>query len=927
MEQVLGRVGLRRQPLVLRPVQIQHVDHAVSCVMRHRNMAVISPTGSGKGCEVFALAVRLLSLGQRVLIAAPALNIIASIVGKASKYDSIVYGPDSANVDPGVVRHVGTARVREFLVRPRIVLDRWVPTCTHQALIKLTDSLPEDLRGYVLALDEAQHAEAEAMRKFIDAWLDRGGLLTYYTATPYRADPKKIIRPDMEVEYLSLAEHMRSGDAPSRLVSEIVSCPVDQELTGKSFTGEELSKAQARAIARRMVAKWEADGRPKFIIYYPSRNSASSNAYLRKQLKVQFRKYGAKILDATGYGVDLEEILDRERNLPHSESEYDGVIGCGRVREGFDWPHCGAVYCVGMPTSPPLMVQLFGRSCRKKEEPVDGRRNPYAPSGRADVAEISFFVPTSGSKEDLKNIEKVHSWNTLAVCCFLADHEVGQRYVVLRAVKNGIRSALSQKKVQQIRPEARKEEEIAAEGAVARIGIELDSMAVDDVRKRSHLVSMLHIVEGELEKAGKPATNDLVSQGLLNKGIPKADVTEFVATILIGSKKKAEKKFEDEVRRNAIRGFSVDDSMRMAFETVLHDFRREAVDQTLLKAVGRHLAEVTGEAMQDFTRRLENVSFCSYDEAQAAAQAYNVAGPSDYKLRYKSISELSGIALPSSPDGCYLEFVDWATFLGREIRRASKDTDICPYETASLLVQKHGVRNQGDYAKRYKLISEQAGVYLPGSPPHTYSAVWEGWCSFFGKVPRYVTCSYVEARAAARKYGIRSETDYQARYKEVPGVKLPACPNEKWPEEWEGWWEFLGKGPNFCTYAEARRAVRKFKVRNGADYYARYKEIAAATGLSLPCAPHKNNTFPEWTCWADFLGHGPRPQKGFSTYSEVRRALRRAKVRDQKDYQARYKEIAAATGLVIPSHPQSTYSSEWRSWPEYLSRPRIRNCR
>src|SRR5437588_2135347 len=109
------------------------------------------------------------------------------------------------------------------------------------------------------------------------------------------------------------------------------------------------------------------------------------------------------------------------------------MIGIQRVLEGTDWPVCGAVYCVGMPGSLNTVVQFLGRAMRLKGDDY--------PADTRDRAKLVFFVPCGGGAA-LADLSLDHSRHALLTCCFLADHEVGQEWIVLREVRRGIEAAL-----------------------------------------------------------------------------------------------------------------------------------------------------------------------------------------------------------------------------------------------------------------------------------------------------------------------------------------------------------------------------------------------------------------------------------------------------------------------------------------------------
>jgi superfamily II DNA or RNA helicase len=125
--------------------------------------------------------------------------------------------------------------------------------------------------------------------------------------------------------------------------------------------------------------------------------------------------------------------LQAEKNRGFAESKYDVVVGIQRVLEGTDWPVCSAAYCVGMPGSLNTVVQFLGRAMRQKDADY--------PAAHRDRARLVFFVPCAGGAA-LADLSIDHSRHALLTCCFLADHEVGQEWIVTQEIRRGIEAAL-----------------------------------------------------------------------------------------------------------------------------------------------------------------------------------------------------------------------------------------------------------------------------------------------------------------------------------------------------------------------------------------------------------------------------------------------------------------------------------------------------
>jgi hypothetical protein len=302
----------------------------------------------------------------------------------------------------------------------------------------IPEDLPADLTGKALFIDEAHHASADALSQVVALWRERGGQLFFFTATPYRGDGRPVKLEGMRTYRRSLAEHMAEGFAPRHLESEIVALgqPGDA-ITAAQFSGEEAPPASYfDGLVASICRRWRDDGKPKAIVRVPPMKGGRSGELVRR-LTQALAAENARVLDATGTGTkDKQRFLaglKAEQQQTFATSTFDVMIGIQRVLEGTDWPLCSAVYCVGMPGSLNTVVQFLGRAMRLK--------GPDYPAKQRDRARLVFFVPCGGGSA-LADLSIDHSRHALLTCCFLADHEVGQEWIVLREVRRGIEAAL-----------------------------------------------------------------------------------------------------------------------------------------------------------------------------------------------------------------------------------------------------------------------------------------------------------------------------------------------------------------------------------------------------------------------------------------------------------------------------------------------------
>ena len=225
-------------------------------------------------------------------------------------------------------------------------------------------------------------------------------------------------------------------------------------------------------------------------------------------------------------------------------------------------------------------------------------------------------------------------------------------------------------------------------------------------------------------------------------------------------------------------------------------------------------------------------------------------------------------------------------------------------ESAQLL----GIKSSKQYKNRYKEDNR-----LPSNPNVTYAQEWVDWHYFLGtERPKIKYATVAEASKAAQALGIKSVSEYIARYREDP--KLPGNPFTSYVGEIVSWVDFLGNERRsdqfYATFAEASQAAQVLGVKTAKEYSVKYQEDSR-----LPSDP-KSVYAEEWVDWYDFLGTD-RPTGFYPTLAEASEAARALGIREQREYYARYQEVSR-----LPSNPHRTYADEWMGWHDFLSTSR-----
>src|SRR5712675_2176064 len=140
------------------------------------------------------------------------------------------------------------------------------------------------------------------------------------------------------------------------------------------------------------------------------------------------------------------------------------------------------------------------------------------PTAQRDRARLVFFVPCGGGAA-LADLSLDHSRHALLTCCFLADHEVGQEWIVLREVRRGIEAALGKP---------------AENPAAADAENEADEALAPEVRAEVEL-AMASAREQIINSGGEPALGEVVDLATRTRpDLPEAAIHRVATEILAG---------------------------------------------------------------------------------------------------------------------------------------------------------------------------------------------------------------------------------------------------------------------------------------------------------------------------------------------------------------------------------------------------------
>lgn len=296
----------------------------------------------------------------------------------------------------------------------------------------------------------------------------------------------------------------------------------------------------------------------------------------------------------------------------------------------------------------------------------------------------------------------------------------------------------------------------------------------------------------------------------------------------------------------------------------------------------------------DFLGKEQSPFFATYAEAQSIIQSLGIKTRKAYLRTFR---QYPGLHYQPNKFYANIGWTNWYDFLGKD-----KSPFYATYAEAQLAAQAMGIENSIDYQRNYRNDPK-----LPRHPSSVYANVgWTNWYQFFCKEKRFA--SYAEAQAAAKTLKVESISDYQARYKERPG--LPSNPDKAYAGAgWCSWYDFLEikKANLYTTYEDAQVAVRSLGIKSAQDYRERFSQDPR-----LPSQPFDYYRNTGWTDWYKFLGK--EKQTLYATYSEAQLAAKILCIKSMRDYKARHK-----LDEKLPANPHKYYVvAGWIDWYDFL---------
>jgi len=343
--------------LKLRPYQREAVAAAVRALQQHRSVLIVMPTGTGK-TTVFVELARLAHRG-RVLLLAHRDELVGQAAARVEAQLGQAPGIEKAE------RHAGDEQIVVGSVQTmqRVRLASW----------------PADTFSLVV-VDEAHHAAAASYRCILDHFAS--AKVIGVTATPDRADKQGLHKIFNAVAYeYSIAEAIAEGYLvePSLWRVRIDDIHLeDVRRSGGDLLQSALEVAVAKGVHAAARVLLERSEDRLTLCYTPGVASAHDLARVLSAA----RPGCAHAVDGKTPMVERRELLSA-----HDAGEYQYLVNCQVLTEGYDSP---AVSCLGLlrPTlSRGLYAQMLGRGLRTSPGKTDCLVLDFTgSSGRHDLA-------------------------------------------------------------------------------------------------------------------------------------------------------------------------------------------------------------------------------------------------------------------------------------------------------------------------------------------------------------------------------------------------------------------------------------------------------------------------------------------------------------------------------------------------------------
>jgi superfamily II DNA or RNA helicase len=400
-----------------------------------RELLLESPVGSGKTTTIKALAARLLASGSVRLVVVLVPQILLRGQWKAAGAWKI--GRSTFTL-PEAIETERVADLTPAFWRTAV----GVVVLTRQALtsiggMKVLKNLARILGDVLVVADEGHHChDANESGKMLALLRDKGAATILVSATPF-ATGGPVGGPNCkayrfpEYEYVTSFAKGDLAQPPAEFALDrvFVGTPVsDAEATidrsGQKGRKVEPEEDRSAEMIKALAKRWKADGFPRAVFNVPRQSWAEPLAEALRKVKPR-----ANLLDLVGDDIDddaKDRLAQDSKAARWADVKIAAVLSCARMDEGIDWVPCSHIYNVGIPASPTLILQRWGRAARAKRK-IEGY-----PAKWAEARTLVFFTPPGTGEGDSWKAQLSTAW---LLGGFLADYNVAREWTQERAAR------------------------------------------------------------------------------------------------------------------------------------------------------------------------------------------------------------------------------------------------------------------------------------------------------------------------------------------------------------------------------------------------------------------------------------------------------------------------------------------------------------
>jgi len=265
----------------------------------------------------------------------------------------------------------------------------------------------------------------------------------------------------------------------------------------------------------------------------------------------------------------------------------------------------------------------------------------------------------------------------------------------------------------------------------------------------------------------------------------------------------------------------------------------------------------------NFTKRLP------FSEARAYARELGLHSRLEWRDWCRGSERPNNV--PADPRMAYPEFDGWADWLG--YRRTNFRGEMMPFPEAREYARRLSLHSAKEWFHWARSPSRPRNI--AGNPDKTYAALWKGWRDWLG-YPLKIRLPFREARRRVRRLGLGSEREWKrwAGSAERP-QNIPRKPRQVYAAEWQGMANWLGYNPRKMSFLEARRAARRLGLRSSTEWWA--WSSCGKRPKNMPSDPRGAYPF-YWRSWGDWLGVSVKQGRPPGTVSQRAFLRRRRRV-------------------------------------------------